>query len=319
MQFLQAKPRIGSCKNPVNYAAAQVVFHRDDIPESRRLRKQEVREWLSAKTLSADRQPWSKGTKIDAPVCERRQAENQARDRSNPYAYNYRAETLDFAGSAPLIDRPSKFRMSRQLESEVQRLQELHSADPVMRGQFRRTQEMPVHPKLEGALPWDGATLLHLSELQVGLDRLTAKSRAATAKVNSSLGLTREYIGPLGLARQLNESLRQSKKDGSFSAAAPLDSGAAHTKHEEVPLAKYRRSLRNRQALEPSRKYSTFAHSGTWEHNATEGRCMWSDTGSFVYESRGDIKKTTDPDRYNLEGPTQPAMPRPRLMPMGSG
>ena len=313
VHFLQAKPRIGSCKNPVNYAAAQVVFHKDDIPESRRARKLEVREWASSQILSIKRKPWTKETMTGLhPLCERRQAENQKGDRSKPYVFNFRAETLDFARTAPPIDRPSKFKLSRQLDTEVARLQELHSSDPVQRGQFKRTQEMPTHPKLVDALAWDPRTVLPAAEQAVNLARMTARSRAATAKVNGSLGLTREYMSPESQVCSINETVRSQKRDGTFSRSEQL---ASHTKHEqEVPLAVYRRSLRNRQALEPSRKYSTYAHSGTWELNATEGRYMWSDTGSFDFNSRGDVKRSVDPDRYNLEGPVQPAMPRPRLV-----
>lgn len=243
VHFLQAKPRIGSCKNPVNYAAAQVVFHKDDIPESRRARKLEVREWASSQILSIKRKPWTKETYTGLhPVCERRQAENQKGDRSNPYTFNFRAETLDFARTAPLIDRPSKFKLSRQLDSEVSRLQEVHSSDPVQRGQFKRTQEMPTHPKLVDALAWDGRTVLPIAEQAATLARMTARSRAATAKVNGSLGLTREYLSPESMVRSINETVRTQKRDGTFSRTEQLASHNNNPKQEqEVPLVAYRR------------------------------------------------------------------------------
>lgn len=31
---------------------------------------------------------------------------------------------------------------------------------------------------------------------------------------------------------------------------------------------------------------------------------MWSDTGSYVYESRGDTIKVHNPDAYNYSNPT---------------
>ena len=34
-----------------------------------------------------------------------------------------------------------------------------------------------------------------------------------------------------------------------------------------------------------------------------DGRSMWSDTGSYVYESKGDITKVVNLDGYNLAGP----------------
>ena len=39
--------------------------------------------------------PWSKSTKVEKPICESRRMENFVADRSGPYQYNYRAESLD--------------------------------------------------------------------------------------------------------------------------------------------------------------------------------------------------------------------------------
>ena len=63
-------------------------------------------------------------------------------------------------------------------------------------------------------------------------------------------------------------------------------------------------STKNRYAIEPSRKYTTTKHSGVWEYSKADGCMMWSDTGSFVYDSRGDTIKVHNPDALNLEGPT---------------
>jgi len=328
--FLRAKARIGSCKNPVSYAPEQVVFHHDDIPENRRQRVKEVKEWASSQLLSTSRRPWTKTTKPDVPVCERRQAENAARQRSNPYAYNFRAETLDYARLVPPVDKPSKFRLSRQTESEVMELTRIMDDDPVQRGLLKRTQEMPVHPNLEDKIPWNNGMVLPVSVREAALDRLTVKSRQATKRVNETISLTKGYVTPIDQVRHLNETLREGKKNstslsssqsgtmssqqhhlhGTSSAAASTAAGGGGA-DEEVD----RKSLKNRQAIEPSRKYSSYRHSGSWEYNAIERRFMWSDTGSFVYDSRGDVKITRDPDRYNLESVDMPRV-RQRAPPL---
>lgn len=297
VKFLQAKPRIGSSKNPINYATNQTVFHHDDIPDARRQRAMEVREWAMSHLLSVERRPWTKATKPDAPVCERRQLENSAKDRSRPYAYNYRAETLDFARLVPPIDKPTKFRMSRQTESEVVEITRIMDEDRVQRGILKRTEEMPVNPKLIGATEWNNTMVYPPRAQQASLDRMTAKSRQWTKRVNETLGLTKEYVTPIDQVRQLNETLREQKKNKTFSPKK-LVSHQAEATVDKI-------STKNRQANEPSRKYSIYNHSGTWEFNPMEQRYMWSDTGSFVYDSRGDVKRSFDPDRYNLEGPTQ--------------
>lgn len=301
--YLKAKPRVGSCKNPVSFAPALHVFHHDDVPEARRQRVLEVKEWASNKLLSVERGSWSKSTKPDVLLCERRQAENLARDRNNPYAYNYRAETLDYAKTVPPIDKGGKFRLSRQTESEVLELTRIMEQDRVQRGIFKRTEEMPTHPKLVGAPQWDNTVVWGPQQQAEMLDRLTIKSRQWTSRVNKTIGETKEYVPPIDQVRRLNESLRQQKAAGTLD----LKKSLAHTHTVEEPVD--RRSLRNRLAIEPSRKYTTFHHSGTWEYNPIEKRHMWSDTGSFVFDSRGDVKLTVNPDAYNVEGITQPSVP----------
>ena len=36
------------------------------------------------------------------------------------------------------------------------------------------------------------------------------------------------------------------------------------------------------------------------EYNALEGAYMWSDTGSFIKDSPGDVTISRNPDRWNL-------------------
>ena len=46
--------------------------------------------------------------------------ENYVQDRSKMYQYNFRAESLDPLRNLEPIDKPTKFHISRQLESTAQ-------------------------------------------------------------------------------------------------------------------------------------------------------------------------------------------------------
>ena len=48
-------------------------------------------------------------------------------------------------------------------------------------------------------------------------------------------------------------------------------------------------------ARRSERQMKHYEHTGTWEMNATENRMMWSDTGSYEFDSRGDNVKVHVP------------------------
>jgi hypothetical protein len=298
-KFLKARIQIGSCKGPISYQAGQTVFHHDDIPEARRERKREVREWARSKILSGERPEWRKSTTTGFyPVCERRQAELYTRDRSKPYQYNYRAETLDYAHIVEPIDQPQKFHVSRTTTAKAAEIAAIQKKDRLQSGYFKRNQEMPTHPKLENLAPWNNTVTLSPKEREQTLQRMTLKSRAATAKVTRRLGSSEMYKTPYEQSKEISNDVRELKRTGKFNKEED------HT-HHHAKVAEQKVSVKNRNAVESSRKYKTNHHSGVWEFNKAEGRYMWSDTGSFVYESKGDIQKIHNPDALNLEGPVQ--------------
>ena len=125
---------------------------------------------------------------------------------------------------------------------------------------------------------------------------MTAKSQEWTSRKNDQFDQTHEYAGPVQSTRTLINEVRKKKRDGIFTPKKVI------TQAVEEPVN--RKLLVNRQAIEPTRKYTTNNHSGVWEMSKADGRYMWSDTGSFVFGSRGDVIKIHNPDAYNLEGPT---------------
>ena len=126
------------------------------------------------------------------------------------------------------------------------------------------------------------------------------KSLANTKAASEELLELKSYIAPIERTRQFNESIRQAKSKGVFSVTSECVSLVP------PPQAKAE-EFRNRYAIEPSRKFHYTKHSGKWEFNEREKRHMWSDTGSFEFESVGDQKFSHNPDSRNLEGPCLPA------------
>jgi hypothetical protein len=361
--YLKAKIRIGSCKGPISYGAGQQVFHHDDIPEARRARKEEVREWAKSKILSASRGEWDKSNQLNKndgygyPICERRQAENMIGDRSLPYNYNYRAETLDYAHITKNVDQPGKFHISRTATADISGIETARLADRVQRGYFKRTQEMPTHPNIVDKTAWNISTNLTVKEKKIGLDNMTNTARVSTARVNKHFDNSMNYQKPSTQQKYISKTVRDQKQNGIFvggpngtfnghhvlqpdegsmpsvsrtTTSAPgspnsISSSSRKGTNKDVnsksrpttrmssaPQEAY--TTKNRYSVEPSRKFATTKHSGVWEYSKADGCMMWSDTGSFTYDSRGDVIKMHNPDSLNLEGPTLSKPSRKHLL-----
>lgn len=69
--FLKAKIQIGSSKGPINYEPKQTAFHHDDVPESKRKRKQDVIAWIRPSTLGGGRELWNQSSNPGIPVVGR--------------------------------------------------------------------------------------------------------------------------------------------------------------------------------------------------------------------------------------------------------
>ena len=267
--YLHAKIQIGNVKGPVSYNLDQTVFHHDDIPESKRLRRNEVKAWAKSKILSTDISPWNKSSKPLQPVIVRRQAENFAHDRGGAFQYNYRAETLDCLKLAEPIDRPTKFHMSTQLESRAVELKELKETNRIQNGYFTRTGEMPVHPNLIDSEPWKGTTEISLKDKDQRFHKMTNKALEWTSKINTAPSTFKKpYIGPLKSAIILQNTIRQQKADGTFSLKKQVNRPGS------APVD--RTKLVNRYSVEKPNLYSTRTHSGVYETNRADGRYVFN-------------------------------------------
>ena len=295
-KFLKAKIRIGSCKGPVSYNAKINVFHHDDIPHKARERALEVKEWARSKLLDENNMKWNNGTDLNIPLCERRSMENFIRDRSKPYVYNYRSESLESLKSNEVIDKPTKFHISRQNEIKLNEILNDRKTNLISRGQYKRMEEAPINSNLVNSRQWNSSSVLTMKEYKESLDQFTNKARASTAKSNSRY--LNEYLSPTNQTSHLQDLIRNQKTEGTFNRMK----GVTLKEKEEIISSKDQ--FINRQAVEKSKKYKTDKHSGLWEYNKIEKKYMWSDTASFDINSKGDTITVHNPVSYNLEGPT---------------
>lgn len=330
--FLRPKQVIGSCKLPISFKSGQSVFHHDDIPAEKRERKNEVLKWGRSKVLSVDQADWSKSSALDRsrnPLCERRSMENFVNDRSGAYQYNYRAEVLPDK-LIPPVDQSKKFHITTQSPDMIRKLMTMRNEDTtgIMNGKFKVTQEMPIHPKLADAGEWNSGTQFVRKRVEeCGADFTKAsitsnnkknvvlfgrkETRASTrpktgqeeeeeeeegkVKPKSAPAPKVRYVNPMECSTKILDEVRRQKQEGIFTTKTTV------FQKSEAPVD--RSKLGNRLAIEPSRKFKVTEHSGKWEFNAAEGRHMWSDTGSFTYESRGDVVFVKNPDAYNYVTP----------------
>jgi len=294
-EFLHAKIRIGSAKNSnVNFKRKTQAFHADDIPYYAKERVAEVREWNASQILKVNNFPWVKKSSLDRKVVERASMTNHIKDRAHPMIYNYRAEVNGPILVAP-IDKPTKFHISTMVEKDAAKNVELMRSDRLQRGQFARNAEVPTSWKLVDAKPWDNSCKQSDELRNKFFVQKTEKAMRNTRKINTSLEEL-DYVSPIKRSKEVSKKVRDLKRSGQFSPKRAL----ARPMEEKIDQTQFT----NKFALEPSRKYTHSVHSGVWEYNQKEGKEMWSDTGSFTFESRGDVEKVHNPDGYNYVGPT---------------
>lgn len=265
-KFMKSKIQIGNVEGPLNYGRQQVVFHHDDVPPNKRERKAAVMEFKRSHTLDPTHNKWNKSTDPQNRACIRRQRENHVHDRSNAYQFNYRAETVDTLRNVAPIDKSTKFHISTQLPSTAKEILEIYKQDRLQRGQYNRTLEMPVHPNLADASPWNLSTVLTLKEQKTGLDNMTNHARVWTAEVTVTLPQKKEYIGPVKGFKILQDEIRQLKSEGLFSTKLKLTCPYTEPATEE--------KRHNHLLNEKINKVSRFEHSGVWGKNKVDGRSV---------------------------------------------
>ena len=212
--------------------------------------------------------------------------ENFVQDRSHPYQYNYRAEQLiklPPPNGSSEINAGADTRLSPALEESL------------TRGYFKRTAELPSSFQLLDAPQWNNRTGSGQSEdedRQIRDYKLRVLAKQNSQRKLSELTRSGNYLSPVKRVKQLQEEIRHQKRQGTFSLDRRILQNPVETEEEAFPT-------KNRFAVETPTLLTTTRHSGVWELSKTEGRWMWSDTGSFVYDSPGDIVHVRNLDKKN--------------------
>lgn len=110
------------------------------------------------------------------------------------------------------------------------------------------------------------------------------KAMAASAKKNEKITTTR--MGLLHRHNAVAAAIREKKTEARTAPAMP--------KPLPPTIAAIRRS---------ERQTKSHAHTGVWEMNKTEGRMMWSDTGSYEFDSMGDNVKVHTSGAWTFAAP----------------
>ena len=316
--FSTAKFQIGSCRGPVNYGHRETVFHAEDMPREARRKKGAVLAWkvegrraAAARAAGLDdrgcKAVWNGSVSVERPPPARSKI-NAEHDRSRTLRYNYRAEVLP-PKNLPPASAPSKWRVPAMSEMQRQALRRRRSAEPLRAGCARSTQEMPVHPALEGKPEWDGSVVYG------GVDYRAALAAQAEASRRNSVRyrMKKPHVGPVRRAALEAERIRKLKETSTFDpddyhAARALEAarsirgvggvGSFGVGSKSADGTADAASLDQRRA----RCVKTFEHSGVYAYDEREGCHMWSDTGSFAKDSPGDVVRSIRPGAYNFAG-----------------
>lgn len=305
---LKARFRIGSIHGRANYSFNEKAFHRSEVPSHARQAKQEMRALKHGNRLGQNRATWNSSTDTGVPMCQK--AANQiSRYDHAPYKHNYRAEVLP-PKNRNFEPRPSHLEFDRSMLITDSKARD-ESRLPIQRG--KRSQEMPVHPALEGKKLWDNGTNVTFMEYMKQSEASAQKAREYRAQHQFEVV---GYLNPVERQRRAHAEMRKKKqamlnhigkipnltrKDmmqamKSFGAKAAASAEGGDAPKSGGVYRPYKTTV--------SRKYKTYKHSGRWEMNKIEGRMMWSDTGSEVKDSKGDIVTVVNPDAWNFASPS---------------
>lgn len=299
-EYRKAKFQIGSCRGDrIHYPLDQSVFHVSDIPKHAMKAKIDVIRSKKKDILGTEKKRWNSTTSLEAP--ERRFHKSNQQLANDPplggMAYNFRAEVLPDK-NPDFLARSNKF----QLDSR------LHTTGSRVMGS-RRARAMPTHPRLEGKRRWNGCVSFTEQEKDDSMARMERARRRASRRSNAIVAAKKSYLSP-----QKQYLVDQAKRRAARRAQAEKEKALTYDKWGDPikPADQGKLGLRNdgseyfkprRFATVTTRKFKKYEHSGVWEYNQVCGKWMWSDTGSEVKDSRGDIVTTVDPDAYNFASP----------------
>jgi len=252
-------------------------------------KKAEVNRSKAKDILEVNRPAWNQSVFIEGAVkCVRQNRLLSAYDPSLAgQKYNYRAEKLP-PKNPQYVPTTSKFEMSEVLVS---------SASNAMQMTTRVNTEMSINPKLNDASDWKLSSQFLGKEFEKKVAQTESARIRNSQKKNATL---KDYENPeTKYRKQLKSRRKMMERTQEEEIAAELQRQRAERKIRR----KYRKQKLDMSTPVVSRKFKKYSHSGVWEMNKIENRMMWSDTGSEVKDSRGDIVEVINPDGYNFVSP----------------
>ncbi|TYZ67700.1 hypothetical protein PybrP1_005814, partial [[Pythium] brassicae (nom. inval.)] len=215
---LHARKQIGGMDAPMNYAASERVFGASDTPPAKALAKQEVLESLKSRILSSEPPGWNASTSNYDNMqmtgkCYKRTNVNAERNRMHMYVYNFRAEKLPekYPTLKPKTNRFNTGILEVALKDEY--VGETFGDERMARGISKRTEELPSHPDLRDATPWDLSSELTPATRREHFLKIEAERAVNSTKWKQKVAApASNYKAPEQLVKEANERLRQQKE-----------------------------------------------------------------------------------------------------------
>lgn len=242
---------------------------------------------------------WNQSVLKPDILCVKRSRENSEHDRSHMYQYNFRSEVLP-PKNLPHIPAPSKWGVDGTSGVLKDAVETAKAGSRLYAGSFKRTEEMPVNPRLNGLEAWRPESRSSKQEL-LGLAKKEAQqARKSSQRGKQALEAALTSSSPHGDASGLGymtpeQRYHDFRRQVRVLKSAGLTEGYAANMEAKDAIPKH-----NRLAKETSRKTRVFSHSGVFERGKGEDMWMWSDTGSFEKTGPGDVATSHDPLAYNL-------------------
>ena len=288
--FLRAKFQVGGASGPTNFARRQAVFHKDDLEPAKAAAAEALEAWKKERSNDCGvAERWNASVLPKDVLSMKRTRENWVHDRGGMYQFNFRAEVLP-PQNPVFVPPASKFAVQRVDPATARAAATARAGSRLARGQFNRTAEMPVNPRLEGAPLWRPESRASRQEQRANTRRAHEEAQRGSERGKAALD-PNHYRSPADRHRDFTRQLRALKSAG-------LTAGYAATREQAERIPRH-----NRLSKEPSLKARSFAHSGTFGLNPAEGLWMWSDTGSFDRDGPGDVATVRDPLAHNLASP----------------